>query len=164
MRNESIERIISIAQKEKFHILRDPYALAIAIVVPLFIVLVFGFVIDFDVKDIPIAYQDQSQSTQSRDFLQKLDNSGYFKIKEKLYSTEDAFKEIENSNVLLNNIYIEKMIQINEVFYRHGQRQHHVTGKKTLKKIMKHYSIQKLFYYLNFLLMLREKIYFLLYF
>lgn len=53
MRNESIERIISIAQKEKFHILRDPYALAIAIVVPLFIVLVFGFVIDFDVKDIP---------------------------------------------------------------------------------------------------------------
>ena len=99
MRNESIERIISIAQKEKFHIFRDPYALAIAIVVPLFIVLVFGFVIDFDVKDIPIAFQDQSQSTQSRDFLQKLENSGYFKIKEKLYSVEDAFKEIENGNV-----------------------------------------------------------------
>jgi ABC-2 type transport system permease protein len=96
MKNESIKRILSVAQKEKFHILRDPYALAIAIAVPLFIVLVFGFVIDFDVKDIPITFQDQSQSVQSRDFLQKIENSGYFKITKKLYKTEDAFKEIEN--------------------------------------------------------------------
>lgn len=96
MKNEAIKRILSVAQKEKFHILRDPYALAIAIVVPLFIVLVFGFVIDFDVKDIPITYQDQNQSAQSRDFLQKLENSGYFTITKKLNSVEDAFREIEN--------------------------------------------------------------------
>lgn len=98
MKNEAIKRILSVAQKEKFHILRDPYALVIAIVVPLFIVLVFGFVIDFDVKDIPITYQDQNQSAQSRDFLQKLENSGYFTITKKLNSVEDAFKEIENGN------------------------------------------------------------------
>lgn len=96
MKNESINRIISIAQKEKFHILRDPYALAIAIVVPLFIVLVFGFVIDFDVKDIPITYQDQDQSAHSRDILKKLENSGYFKITKEINNAENAFKEIEN--------------------------------------------------------------------
>lgn len=96
MNNEILSRILSIAKKEKFHILRDPYALAIAIVVPLFIVLVFGFVIDFDVKNIPISYQDQDQTSYSRDFLQKLENSGYFKLEKKLNTIEQAFKEIEN--------------------------------------------------------------------
>lgn len=95
MRNESIERIISIAQKEKFHILRDPYALAIAIVVPLFIVLVFGFVIDFDVKDIPIAYQDQSQSTQSRDFLQKLRILDTLKSKKNFIALKMLLKKLK---------------------------------------------------------------------
>ncbi len=93
---KSVARILSIAKKERYHILRDPYALAIAIVVPVFIVLVFGFVIDFDVKNIPISYQDQDQTSRSRDFLQKLENSGYFKIRQNLTSVDEAFKDIEN--------------------------------------------------------------------
>ncbi len=98
MNNEIVTRILSVAKKERYHILRDPYALAIAIVVPLFIVLVFGFVIDFDVKNIPISFQDQNQTTTSRDLLKKLENSGYFKINHKLNSINEAFKDIENGN------------------------------------------------------------------
>lgn len=93
-----LSRILSISQKEKFHILRDPYAFTIAIVVPLFIVLIFGFVIDFDVKNIPITYQDQDQTALSRDFLRKLENSGYFRLEKNLHSVDQAFKEIEKGN------------------------------------------------------------------
>lgn len=98
MNKEIITRVLSVAKKERYHILRDPYALTIAIVVPLFIVLVFGFVIDFDVKNIPISFQDQDQTAKSRDLLTKLENSGYFKIHQKLYSVDEAFKDIENGN------------------------------------------------------------------
>lgn len=96
MNKEVLTRILSVAKKEKYHILRDPYALTIAIVVPLFIVLVFGFVIDFDVKNIQISFQDQNQTATSRDLLIKLENSGYFKVNQELYSIDDAFKDIEN--------------------------------------------------------------------
>lgn len=96
MTNEIITRILSVAKKERYHIFRDPYALAIAIIVPLFIVLVFGFVIDFDVKNIPISYQDQDRTATSRDFLTKLENSGYFRITKSLSSIDGAFKDIEN--------------------------------------------------------------------
>ena len=104
MNKEIITRVLSVAKKERYHILRDPYALTIAIVVPLFIVLVFGFVIDFDVKNIPISFQDQDQTAKSRDLLTKLENSGYFKIHQKLYSVDEAFKDIENGNSKASNM------------------------------------------------------------
>ena len=96
MNKGRLNRILSISKKEQFHILRDPYALAIAIIVPLCVVLVFGFVIDFDVKNIPVSYQDLDQTPQSRDLLQKLENSGYFRLDKKLNSVEQGFQEIEN--------------------------------------------------------------------
>lgn len=99
MGKESIRRILSIAMKEKYHILRDPYALIVAVVVPVFIVLVFGLVIDFDVRDIRLSYQDQDQTTFSRELLQTFDRSGYFILNEKVTTTEDAFLSLEEGRV-----------------------------------------------------------------
>lgn len=98
MNNKFLRKVFSIAKKEQFHIMRDPYALAIAILVPFFIVIVFGMVIDFDVKNIAINYQDQNQTAHSRDFLQKLERSGYFKTSKRLNSPEEAYREIENGD------------------------------------------------------------------
>ena len=48
----SLKRALSIAKKEKFHILRDPFTLAMATVLPVLLVLIFGLAIEFNVKDI----------------------------------------------------------------------------------------------------------------
>ena len=73
-------RIMAMAKKEVFHILRDPFTLAMALFMPAFLVLIFGFAIDFDIRDIKVAIMDQDLSLSSRTLADRLNNSGYFKV------------------------------------------------------------------------------------
>ena len=54
----SLKRIAALAQKEVQHIQRDPFTLIVAFVLPLIIVLIFGFAIEFNLSDIPTGFID----------------------------------------------------------------------------------------------------------
>ncbi|HDH58012.1 MAG TPA: ABC transporter permease, partial [Bacteroidetes bacterium] len=58
--------IIPIIRKEFIHIRRDPRSLMIIILMPILQMLLFGYAIDMDVKDIRIGILDQSNSPASR--------------------------------------------------------------------------------------------------
>lgn len=73
-------RIYSIAAKEYKHILRDPFTLAVSLILPLVFVGFFGFVIDLDYKHMPVTVRDNDQSSVSRRFLQEVTSSGYFDL------------------------------------------------------------------------------------
>ena len=73
-----LRRVRSIALKEYKHILRDPFTLAVALLLPLLFVLFFGFIIDLDYKHIPLVVRDNDQSPLSRGFLRQLSAAGYF--------------------------------------------------------------------------------------
>ena len=45
-------RAVSIARKEMRHLSRDPFTLGMALGVPVFLVLFFGYVLDYDVKQV----------------------------------------------------------------------------------------------------------------
>ncbi|WP_424244341.1 ABC-2 type transport system permease protein [Elusimicrobium posterum] len=75
-----LRRVRSIAFKEYKHILRDPFTLAVALVLPLVFVGFFGFVIDLDYKDMRVAVRDNDQSPVSRKFLYEISSSGYFRL------------------------------------------------------------------------------------
>lgn len=76
----SFRRIRSIALKEYKHILRDPFTLAVTLVLPLVFVWFFGFIIDLDYKHMKVAVRDSDQSPVSRKFLRELSSSGYFDL------------------------------------------------------------------------------------
>ncbi|MFH1464398.1 MAG: ABC transporter permease [Pseudomonadota bacterium] len=61
-----------IALKEFLHILRDPRSLAFALLLPLIMVLLFGYAINLDVKNVDIAVVDQDRSPQARQILSQL--------------------------------------------------------------------------------------------
>src|SRR5690348_9643623 len=73
-------RINSIARKEIRHIVRDPFTLAMALGVPVALVIFFGFVFNFDVKDIRLAVIDRDQSQASRQLAELFSSSGYFEV------------------------------------------------------------------------------------
>jgi ABC-2 type transport system permease protein len=73
-----LRRVRSVALKEYKHILRDPFTLAVALLLPLLFVLFFGFIIDLDYKHIPLVVQDNDRSPLSRRFLRQLSAAGYF--------------------------------------------------------------------------------------
>jgi len=70
----------AIALKEYKHIVRDPFTLAVALVIPLVFVFCFGFIIDLDYKHMQVMARDNDMTAQSRRFLQMMGASGYFDL------------------------------------------------------------------------------------
>src|SRR5581483_3140460 len=86
-------RAAAIARKEIFHILRDPFTLALALVLPVFMVLMFGFAIEFNVKNIPLAVSDSDRTDSSRRLLETFGSSRYFLIQPVL-SPYEAVRDV----------------------------------------------------------------------
>src|SRR5262245_27383710 len=73
-------RLLAVARKEALQLKRDPRSLAMGFIVPALMVLFFGSIISFDVKDIKLAVDDQDMSPRSREFIQSFVSSGYFRV------------------------------------------------------------------------------------
>ncbi|RKX19180.1 MAG: ABC transporter permease [Candidatus Zixiibacteriota bacterium] len=71
-------KIKFIAQKELWHILRDPRSLIIAILMPIVMTLLYGYAINLDIKNIKLAIIDFDKTSTSSDLMGRFYNSGYF--------------------------------------------------------------------------------------
>jgi len=74
-------RILPLLKKETLHILRDPRSLYLALGLPIMLLILFGFAITFDVKNVPVGAVDLDGTVLSRDFFSRLQASQYFDIK-----------------------------------------------------------------------------------
>lgn len=70
---------VAIFRKELIHILRDRATLVIALTVPLFQLVLFGF-IDQTVRDVPTMIVDQDRSVASRELVDKLRATRTFQV------------------------------------------------------------------------------------
>ncbi len=75
-----IFRIWAIAKKELRQISRDVRTLIVMFVFPIFMLVLFGYALNFDVTDIKIGVYDLEKSDMSREFIQSIQKSGYFKV------------------------------------------------------------------------------------
>ena len=71
-------RLFSVFRKETREILRDPYTLIIALVLPLVMLFLFAYGVNTDVRNIQLAVMDFDQTATSRDYVQAIFSSGYF--------------------------------------------------------------------------------------
>lgn len=74
-------RAAAIAKKEVAHILRDPFTMGAALGLPIFMVLMFGIAIEFNVKNVALAVSDADRSQSSRRLLDTFGSSGYFMVR-----------------------------------------------------------------------------------
>jgi len=70
----------AVAAKEMRQIARDPRTLLILLFVPAFFLFVYGYALNFDIRDIRMLVQDGDRSTASRDLVSAFVNSGYFDL------------------------------------------------------------------------------------
>lgn len=91
----NLKRALSIARKEQFHILRDPFTLTLAAVVPVIIVLIFGLAIEFNVTDINITVHDSDRTTSSRQIVDTFTSSNYFLVKPTRSSISNSIKDLD---------------------------------------------------------------------
>lgn len=71
-------RLRGLVRKEFLQIVRDPSSIAIAFVMPLFLLILFGYGVSLDADHVPVALVDEAPSADSADFLASLRASHYF--------------------------------------------------------------------------------------
>jgi len=73
-------RIKAVAKKELIQIWRDPLSLAMAFLMPVMLLFIFGYAITLDVNKIKTVVYDLDKSSISRELVSKFEESGYFTI------------------------------------------------------------------------------------
>jgi ABC-2 type transport system permease protein len=71
-------RLKGLVRKEALQILRDPSSLAIAFALPLILLLIFGYGVSLDAKDVPVALVVEAPSAETADFTGSFEESPYF--------------------------------------------------------------------------------------
>jgi ABC-2 type transport system permease protein len=97
----SLRRIRAMFGKEFRHILRDSRSLIMALILPLFQMLLFGYALNLDVDRIPTLIYDGDHSSDSRALIERFRGSRFFEIEGFTNSYTDIEKEIDKSKVLL---------------------------------------------------------------
>lgn len=86
-----LRRLLAILKKEFRELLRDPLYLTFALVVPVVIIILMGYGLILDVKNIPVAFIDHDRTSLSREYRYSFTNSEYFKF----YRLIDSYKDAE---------------------------------------------------------------------
>ena len=82
----SLRRTTSVARKEVLHILRDPATLFFAMFLPIVEMLMLGYAIDTNVRNVRTAVLDQARTQESRALLRSFENSHDFEIVKEVFT------------------------------------------------------------------------------
>ena len=76
----NLNRLMAVAKKEIIQILRDSRSLIIVVLMPVTLMLLFGYGVNLDLKGLPVYVLDRDGSQQTQDLLKHFQASQYFHI------------------------------------------------------------------------------------
>jgi len=94
-------RIRAVARKEAFHVLRDFRSLYLAFIIPLLLILLFGYALSLDVEHLATAVVDHDRTPESRDFIRRLGASIYFDVVAHPAATAELTELLDRNRVVL---------------------------------------------------------------
>jgi ABC-2 type transport system permease protein len=106
-----MRQFISFVIKEFQHIFRDKKTLLVLFGIPVMQILIFGFVITNDFKNIGIAVMDESGDEKSQALINRIFSSGYFQDRGYIYSTDQIAPTFQSGKV-------KAVLVIGPSFYR----------------------------------------------
>ena len=107
----NVKRTLAFSKKEVFHILRDPFTLGLAIMLPLILVVFFGLAIELNVSNIRVAVFDNDKSISSRQVTDIMGSSKFF-LPYYSNSPSHAVKELD-SNAAKVALFIDHSFEQN---------------------------------------------------
>jgi ABC-2 type transport system permease protein len=96
----NFKRLIAISRKEFIHIRRDMRSLLFSFLIPFILLLLFGYALSLDIKNIPFSVLDYNNSNSSREFISSFSQSGYFDLKGYLNSETEVKNTIDSGKSL----------------------------------------------------------------
>ena len=103
-------RIQAMVRKESIQILRDPSSLLIAIVLPVLLLLIFGYGVSLDARHVPIAVVSESRTPSSEGFVAGIRQSPWFVAR--------SYPDIHSAISALKRQDVEGILWLRENFGR----------------------------------------------
>ena len=103
-------RLRGMVRKEWLQVVRDPSSIAIAFVLPLLLLLIFGYGVSLDSKHIPIALVAEHPGPQSTSFLGGFEQSPYF--------SPVTVPSIQEAEILLRQNRVDGIVWLRDNFDR----------------------------------------------
>jgi ABC-2 type transport system permease protein len=87
-----VSKLRAVAVKELRQIRRDPLSLLMLLGLPAFLLVLYGFALNFDVRHVDLAVQDRDRTARSRDLIAAFVRSTYFDV----VATPDPGEDLED--------------------------------------------------------------------
>src|SRR5688572_19499964 len=98
-RQADMHRMLAVATKEFRQILRDRRTLLTLLFVPAFFLLVYGYALNFDIRNIRLGVDDRDRTPESRSLVSAFVNSGYFELVATVDDEADASRLMDRNLV-----------------------------------------------------------------
>lgn len=85
-----MRKALAVGRKELRQIARDRRTLAILLVFPAFVLVLFGYALNFDIRNIALASEDRDDTPESRELVSAFVNSGYFDFVAAVHAPSDV--------------------------------------------------------------------------
>jgi ABC-2 type transport system permease protein len=95
----SVSRTLAMAGKELHQLGRDRLSVGLVVGIPSLQLVLFGFAINMDVRNVPTAVLDRSKSALSRKFVGELAATQTFRIERQVLDEREAIRLLERSEV-----------------------------------------------------------------
>jgi ABC-2 type transport system permease protein len=91
-------RSYAIFRKELIQVSRDPGTLALIIFMPLLLLILYGYGVSTDIRDIPMVVMDQNRTAQSREFIRQFTGSGFFIVEDEALGLGEIDREMDSGH------------------------------------------------------------------
>jgi len=106
-------RLKGIIRKESLQILRDPSSIAIAFILPVVLLLLFGYGVSLDARNIPLAVVVEQADANTASFIGAFEHSEFFDPRgfDSIQAAQQAFNMREVSGIVwLRNDFSERLL------------------------------------------------------
>lgn len=103
-----MKQFIAFVRKEFFHIFRDRRTMLILLGMPVVQIILFGFAITTEVKNVRVAILDPSNDVVTRRIIDRLDASEYFSVTTNLNTPDEVEKSFRRGDIDLAVIFSEQ--------------------------------------------------------
>ena len=103
-----MKQFIAFVRKEFFHIFRDRRTMLILLGMPVVQIILFGFAITTEVKNVRVAILDPSNDVVTRCIIDRLDASEYFSVTTNLNTPDEVEKSFRRGDIDLAVIFSEQ--------------------------------------------------------
>jgi ABC-2 type transport system permease protein len=94
-----VRKLLAVGRKELRQISRDRSSIIILLFLPAFFLLLYGYALNFDIRNVSLAVEDRDQTPESRELVGRFTHSSYFSVETVVHSPGEVSALIDRGRV-----------------------------------------------------------------